>query len=134
MGRRATGPFEVKLSPQPTYNTDQTALLGRMSMDKQYRGDLDGTSKGEMLTAGSAIKGSAGYVAIERVNGNLDGKAGGFALQHTGTMDRGMPSLVITVVPDSGVGDLEGIAGTMSITIVDGRHFYVLDYSLPGAR
>jgi hypothetical protein len=134
MGRRATGPFEVKLNPQPTYNTDQTALLGRMSIDKQFRGDLDGTSKGEMLTAGSAIKGSAGYVAIERVNGTLDGKTGGFALQHTGTMDRGMPSLVITVVPDSGVGDLEGIAGTMTITIVDGRHFYVLDYSLPGAR
>jgi hypothetical protein len=134
MGRRATGPFEVKLNPQPTYNTDQTALLGRMSIDKQFRGDLDGTSKGEMLTAGSAIKGSAGYVAIERVNGILDGKAGGFALQHTGTMDRGMPSLAITVVPDSGVGDLEGIAGTMTITIVDGRHFYVLDYSLPGAR
>jgi hypothetical protein len=134
MGRRATGPFDVKLNPQPTYNTDQTALLGRMSIDKQFRGDLDGTSKGEMLTAGSAIKGSAGYVAIERVNGTLDGKAGGFALQHTGTMDRGMPSLVITVVPDSGVGDLAGIAGTMSITIVDGRHFYVLDYSLPGAR
>lgn len=134
MGRRATGPFDVKLNPQPTYNTDQTALLGRMSIDKQFRGDLEGTSKGEMLTAGSAIKGSAGYVAIERVNGTLDGKTGGFALQHTGIMDRGMASLVITVVPDSGVGDLEGLAGTMSITIVDGRHFYVLDYSLPGAR
>lgn len=134
MGRRATGPFDVKLNPQPTYNTDQTALLGRMSIDKQFRGDLEGTSKGEMLTAGSAIKGSAGYVAIERVNGTLDGKNGGFALQHTGIMDRGMASLVITVVPDSGVGDLEGLAGTMSITIVDGRHFYVLDYSLPGAR
>jgi hypothetical protein len=133
MGRRATGPFDVKLNPQPTYNTDQTALLGRMSIDKQFRGDLEGTSKGEMLTAGSAIKGSAGYVAMERVNGTLDGKPGGFALQHTGTMDRGMASLVITVVPDSGVGDLEGLAGTMSITIVDGRHFYVLDYSLPGA-
>ena len=134
MGRRATGPFDVKLNPQPTYNTDQAALLGRMSIDKQFRGDLEGTSKGEMLTAGSAIKGSAGYVAIERVNGTLDGRAGGFALQHTGTMDRGLPSLVITVVPDSGVGDLEGLSGTMSITIVDGRHFYVLDYSLPGAR
>jgi len=134
MGRRATGPFDVKLNPQPTYNTDQTALLGRMSIDKQFRGDLEGTSKGEMLTAGSAIKGSAGYVAIERVHGTLDGKTGGFALQHTGIMNRGMPSLVITVVPDSGVGELEGIAGTMSITIVDGRHFYVLDYSLPGAR
>ena len=134
MGRRATGPFDVKLNQQPTYNMDQTALLGRMSIDKQFRGDLEGTSKGEMLTAGSAVKGSAGYVAIERVNGTLDGKAGGFALQHTGTMDRGMASLVITVVPDSGVGDLEGLAGTMSITVVDGRHFYVLDYSLPGTR
>ena len=128
----ATGTFDVKLTPQTTDGQD--AALGRMSIDKQFRGDLEGTSKGEMLTAGSAVKGSAGYVAIERVNGTLDGKAGGFALQHTGTMDRGMASLVITVVPDSGVGDLEGLAGTMSITIVDGRHFYVLDYSLPGTR
>lgn len=134
MGRRATGPFEVKISPQAAYNTDQTALLGRMSIDKQFHGDLDATSRGEMLTAGSAVKGSAGYVAIERVTGKLHGKAGGFALQHSGTMNRGAPSLVIGVVPDSGTGDLEGLSGTMSIEIVGGKHSYVFDYALPGGR
>jgi hypothetical protein len=134
MGRRATGPFDVKISPQVAYNVDPAALLGRMSLDKQYRGDLDATSKGEMLTAGSAVQGSAGYVAIERVNGTLDGKRGGFALQHTGTMNRGAPSLVITVVPDSGVGELEGLTGTMSIDVAGGKHSYVLDYALPGDR
>ncbi len=134
MGRRATGPFEVKLNPQPAYNTDETALLGRMSIDKQFHGDLEGTSKGEMLTAGSVVKGSAGYVAIERVNGTLDGKIGSFALQHNGTMNRGAPSLLITVVPDSGVGELEGLTGRMSIEIVNGKHSYVLDYAVPGSR
>ena len=134
MGRRATGPFEVKLNPQPAYNTDETALLGRMSLDKQFHGDLEGTSKGEMLTAGSGVKGSAGYVAIERVNGTLDGKTGSFALQHSGTINRGAPSLVITVVPDSGVGELEGLTGTMSIEIVNGKHSYVLDYAMHGGR
>jgi hypothetical protein len=134
MARRATGPFEVKLSPQSAYNTDEAALLGRMAIDKQFHGDLEGTSKGEMLTAGTAMKGSAGYVAIERVNGTLDGKTGSFALQHNGTMNRGAPSLVINVVPDSGLGELEGLTGTMSIEIVNGKHSYVLDYSLPGSR
>ncbi|MEA2765054.1 MAG: hypothetical protein QOK07_1458 [Gemmatimonadaceae bacterium] len=131
MGRRATGPFEVKLNPQPAYNTDETALLGRLSIDKQFHGDLEATSKGEMLTAGSAVKGSAGYVAMERVNGTLNGKNGSFALQHTGIMNRGAPSLVIKVVPDSGTAELEGLTGTMSIEIVNGKHSYILDYMLP---
>ncbi|MEA2705683.1 MAG: hypothetical protein QOH22_471 [Gemmatimonadaceae bacterium] len=134
MGRRATGPFEVKLNPQPAYNTDETALLGRMSIDKQFHGDLEATSKGEMLTAGSAVKGSAGYVAMERVNGTLNGKNGSFALQHTGIMNRGTPSLVIKVVPDSGTAELEGLTGTMSIKIVNGKHSYILDYMLPGGH
>ena len=134
MGRRAAGPFEVKINQQTAYNTDQTALLGRMSLDKQFHGDLDATSKGEMLTAGSAVKGSAAYVAIERVTGKLHGKNGSFALQHTGTMNRGAPSLVITVAPDSGTGDLEGLSGTMSIEIVNGKHSYVLDYELSGGN
>jgi hypothetical protein len=134
MGRRAIGLFEVKLSPQPAYNSDETALVGRMSIDKQFHGDLEATSKGEMLTAGSVVKGSAGYVAIERVNGTLEGKTGSFALQHFGAMNRGVPSLVISVVPDSGLGELEGLTGTMSIEIVNGKHSYVLDYSLPGSR
>jgi hypothetical protein len=134
MGRRATGPFDVKLSPQPAYNADPAALLGRMSVDKRFHGDLEATSKGEMLSAGSVEKGSAGYVAIERVTGTLHGKNGSFALQHSGTMNRGAPSLVITVVPDSGTGDLEGLSGTMSVEIVSGKHSYVFDYALPGAR
>jgi hypothetical protein len=134
MGRRATGPFEVKINPQPAYNTDQDAQLGRMSLDKQFHGDLEATSKGEMLTAGSAVKGSAAYVAIERVTGKLHGRTGTFALQHTGIMNRGAPSLVITVAPDSGTGDLEGLSGAMSIEIVAGKHSYILDYELSGGR
>ncbi|MDQ6768706.1 MAG: DUF3224 domain-containing protein [Gemmatimonadota bacterium] len=132
MGRRATGPFEVKLNPQDAYNADQAALLGRMSLDKQFHGDLKATSKGEMLTAGSAVQGSGVYVAVERVTGALGGRSGSFALHHTGIMNRGAPSLAITVVPDSGTGDLEGVAGTMSIEIVAGKHSYVFDYTLPG--
>jgi hypothetical protein len=134
MGRRATGPFEVKINPQPAYNTDPASLLGRMSLDKQFHGDLEATSKGEMLTAGSAVKGSAAYVAIERVAGKLHGRTGTFALQHTGIMSRGAPSLVITVAPDSGTGDLEGLSGAMSIEIVAGKHSYVLDYELSDGR
>ncbi len=90
---RATGPFEVKLNPQPGYNTDPASLLGRMSLDKQFHGDLEATSKGEMLTAMSAMKGSAGYVAMERVTGTLKGRKGSFALQHSGSMARVRNSL-----------------------------------------
>jgi hypothetical protein len=128
---RATGPFEVKLNPQPGYNTDPASLLGRMSLDKQFHGDLEATSKGEMLTAMSAMKGSAGYVAMERVTGTLKGRKGSFALQHSGTMARGAQQLVITVVPDSGEGDLQGLEGKMSIEIADGKHSYVFEYLLP---
>jgi hypothetical protein len=131
---RATGPFDVKINPQSAYNTDPAALLGRMSIDKQFHGDLDATSKGEMLTAGSAVNGSAAYVAVERVTGSLRGKSGAFALQHTGMLNRGAPSLVINVVPDSGTGDLEGLTGTMSIEIVAGKHSYVFDYTLPATK
>jgi hypothetical protein len=130
MANRATGPFEVKLSPQAAYNTDPTALLGRMSIDKQFHGDLEATSKGEMLTAGSTVQGSAGYVAVERVTGSLKGRRGSFALQHLGTMTRGVPQLSVSVVPDSGTEELEGLAGTMSIDISGGKHSYVLDYTL----
>ena len=129
--RRATGPFEVKANPLPAYNADPASLLGRMSLDKQFHGDLEATGKGEMLTAMSTVKGSAGYVAVERVTGILDGKTGSFALQHSGTMSGGAQQLVITVVPDSGEGDLRGLAGKLSIDISDGKHSYVLEYSLP---
>jgi hypothetical protein len=100
-----------------------------MSLDKQFQGDLEGTSKGQMLAVGTDVKGSAGYVAIERVTGALHGRSGTFALQHSGTMTRGAPQLDISVVPDSGTGELVGLAGKMSINIVEGKHFYDFDYT-----
>jgi hypothetical protein len=105
-------------------------LLGRMSIDKQFRGELEGTSKGQMLTGGTIIRNSAGYVAIERVTGSVKGRKGSFILQHNGTMNRGEPSLVITVVPDSGTEQLEGLKGTMKIDINAGKHSYELEYVL----
>jgi len=101
-----------------------------MAIDKQFHGDLEATSKGQMLTAGTAVKGSAGYVAIERVSGALHGRSGTFALQHSGTMTRGAPQLTITVVPDSGTGELLGLAGKMAIKIEDGKHSYDFEYTL----
>src|SRR3954471_4962149 len=128
---RATGAFDVTLAALDHSAGDPG--LGRMSLDKAFHGDLEATSKGEMLTAGTAVNGSAAYVAIERITGTLQGKAGSFAAHHTGVMTRGAPSLTVTIVPDSGTGALTGIAGTIGIRIVDGKHFYDLDYSLPGA-
>jgi uncharacterized protein DUF3224 len=131
---RATGTFEVKLNPQSTAHDHAGAPLGRFAIDKQFQGDLAGSSTGEMLTGGTAVKNSAGYVAIERVSGTLHGKTGSFILQHSGTMNRGVPSLTITVVPDSGTGELTGLSGTMTITIADGKHSYVFDYTIaPGS-
>jgi len=127
---RASGPFDVSLKPLPMDNEPGSEMLGRMSIDKQYTGDLEGASKGQMLTGGTAIKTSAGYVAIELVTGTLKGRKGSFILQHTGVMNRGAPSLVITVVPDSGTGQLEGIRGTMAIKIDGGKHSYELNYTL----
>ena len=127
----AAGSFEVKLLPQPL--ADAESGLGRMSIDKVFSGDLQGTSKGEMLSALTAVKGSAGYVAIERVTGTLQGRSGSFMLQHLGTMTRGTPTLTVLVVPDSGTEGLTGIAGSLSINITDGKHFYTLDYTLPPA-
>ncbi len=124
----ATGTFEVKMKPQTDETGDPT--IGRMSLDKQFHGDLEATSKGQMLAVQGDVKGSAGYVAIERVIGTLAGHTGTFALQHTGTMNRGVPEQSVTVVPDSGTGELAGLAGKMSIKIADGKHSYELEYSL----
>ncbi len=126
----ATGPFDVKLTPQDD-KLDPT--LARMIIDKQFHGDLEATSKGTMLSAGTAVKGSAGYVAIELVTGTLRGRTGTFVLQHSATMNRGVPSLSITVVPDSGTGQLVGLTGTMNIIIADGKHSYDFSYTLPEA-
>lgn len=130
MTTRATGTFEVKLTPQATDTPAEGSPLGRLTIDKQFHGDLEGTSKGEMLTAGTSIKNSAGYVAVERVVGTLNGKKGTFTLQHTGTMTRGVGALTIIVVPDSGTGELTGVSGTMSIDIANGKHAYAFDYSI----
>ncbi len=129
----ASGTFEVKLVPQPLAHADTDAALGRMTIDKTFSGDLQATSIGEMLMAGTAVKGSAGYVAIERVSGTLQGRNGTFVLQHSGTMNRGAAQLSVTVVPDSGTGELVGLAGTLTIDITDGQHFYGFDYSLSAA-
>lgn len=129
----ASGEFEVKLAPLPTHETAEGALLARLSIDKQFRGDLDATSRGEMLSAGTATKGSAAYSAIERVSGTLAGRRGTFVLQHTGIMNRGAPTLTITVVPDSGTGELVGLTGSMSIDVEGGKHGYTFDYTLPAA-
>jgi hypothetical protein len=131
----ASGTFEVKIIPQKPDNKEaESANLGRMSIDKQFYGDLEATSKGEMLSAATEVKGSAGYVAIERVSGTLHGRSGTFILQHSGTMTRNAPQMSVTVVPDSGTGELVGLAGKMTIKIADGKHFYEFDYTLPGTR
>lgn len=127
----AKGTFTVEMKPQAEPDTADGVSLGRMSLDKRFEGDLVATGSGEMLTALTPIKGSAGYVAIERVNGTLKGRSGSFVFQHSGTMDQGAQKLSITVVPGSGTGALAGIAGEFRINIKDGKHFYEFEYSIP---
>jgi hypothetical protein len=128
---KATGTFEVKLAPVGNDSTPEGPNLARMSLDKTFSGELAGIGKGEMITAaGTAVKESAAYSAVERITGTLNGKKGSFALQHTGVMDRGKPSLNITVVPDSGTGELVGLTGKMDIIIEGKVHKYVFEYSM----
>lgn len=124
------GKFDVKLLPQAADELTGEAV-GRFLLDKRYHGDLDATAAGQMLAIGTAVRGSAGYVAMERVTGTLAGRQGSFALQHRGVMTRGAPELLVTVVPDSGTGGLEGLDGSLRIEIAGGEHSYVFDYSLP---
>ena|SRR5579864_7661326 len=129
---QARATFEVKLVPQPMHTAAGGATLSRMTIDKQFRGDLEGESTGEMLSAMTAVEGSAGYVAIELVRGTLNGPKGTFVLQHSGSMTRGStPSLSVTVVPNSGTEGLTGLSGQMLIIIEKGRHSYQFDYTLP---
>ena len=125
----AAGTFEVKLTPQ---DDKSDPSLGRFTAEKQWQGDLVGTSKGQMLTGGDVSTGSAGYVAIEKVSGTLKGRKGTFLLQHSGTMTRGKGELTITVVPDSGTEELQGLTGKMTIKIENRKHFYEFEYALPG--
>jgi hypothetical protein len=129
MPTHATGPFDVKMTPQDDKSGDG---ISRMLIDKQYHGDLEGAAKGQMLTGGISANNSGAYVAIEKFTGTLHGRSGSFVLHHTGIMNRGKPDLTIMVAPDSGTGQLAGIAGKMTINIAsDGKHSYDFEYTLP---
>lgn len=127
----AKGSFEISSEHEPPYDTVDGVTLGRTTFDKRFFGPLEATSKVQMLGARTPVAGSAGYVAIERIAGVLEGKTGTFVVVHSGLMSRGSRTgLSITIVPDSGTGQLAGISGRMDIQIVDGKHFYELDYTL----
>ena len=125
----AKGSFEVTMHAEPPYDVVEGVTLGRASFDKRFSGPLEGTGSVQMAAARTPVAGSAGYVAVERIQGTLDGRRGTFVVLHTGLMSRGAPSLTIQIVPDSGTGELRGITGKMSIEIADGKHFYELDYA-----
>ena len=130
--QRATGSFDVKVVPQkPDTQVARAANLCRLTIDKRFHGDLEGISKGEMLALQTESKGSAGYVALERVTGKLKGRSGSFVLQHSATMNRGDCGREISVVPDSASGELRGLSGKMIITVAaDGTHNYEFDFKL----
>ena len=132
MKQRAAGPFDVKVTQQkPDTQIARAASFSRLTLDKRYHGDLEGAGRGEMLAAQTETPGSAGYVALERVTGKLHGRSGSFALQHSATMSHGKPVAAITVVPDSGAGELRGLTGSMTITVAaDGAHSYAFEYEL----
>ncbi len=126
----ANGSFEVSMEPEREADEVDGVSLGRFSLKKIFTGDLIGGSSGEMLTATTAIEGSAGYVAVERFSGSLNGRSGSFVLQHSGTMQAGDQALSISIVPDSGTGELAGIEGTFHLRIEEGKHYYELSYSI----
>ncbi|MEO6209638.1 MAG: DUF3224 domain-containing protein [Gemmatimonadaceae bacterium] len=130
MTQHAKGTFDVKVVPIGTEDKERDPGIGRMSLNKDFQGDFVGSGKGEMLTGGTDVKESGAYVAIERVTGTLQGRTGSFMLAHRGTMARGKYNLEIDIVPDSGTGELAGIAGSLTITIVEKKHFYELSYTL----
>ena len=132
--RHVSGDFDVKLSPMAPDPDAGDSAIARMGLDKQFHGELEATSKGQMLAVRTPVEGSAGYVALERVTGVLQGRRGSFALQHSGTMARGARALSVTVVPDSGTGELSGLAGRMDIIIKGGKHSYVFEYTLPESK
>ncbi|WP_308925323.1 DUF3224 domain-containing protein [Janthinobacterium sp. J1-1] len=134
MSTHVSGSFNITMTPATTPQRSGRTTLGRMLLDKVYKGDLAATASGEMLSAVTDTKGAAGYVAIESITGVLQGRQGSFVVRHAGTMADGKQELSIVIVPHSGTGQLEGISGTMGIRIEGGQHFYDLDYRLPGAR
>jgi hypothetical protein len=133
MSKQASGTFAVTITAQAPEAGVGDPAIGRMALFKQFSGDLEGSAHGQMLATHGQVAGSAAYVALDRVNGRLHGREGAFSLQHCGVMDRGTPQLSLTVVPDSGTGELTGLSGSMAIRIVEGQHFYDIHYSLPDA-
>ena len=131
MASHASGTFDVKVAPQPATDFETPLGLARYSIDKEIHGELEATSKGEMLATNTEVKGSAAYVALEKVTGTLHGRAGSFVLQHSASMTSTSQQMLITVVPDSGTGQLFGLTGKFIIKIVDKKHFYEFDYNLP---
>ena len=131
MTSHAEGDFDVKNTPHPPDETTAGTGIGRFTLDKQYHGDLQGTAKGIMLGSGNPATGSAGYVAMEQVEGTLAGRTGSFAIQHFGSMDSGKFDLKLLIVPGSGAGDLAGISGAVTFTNASGKHSYAMDYTLP---
>jgi hypothetical protein len=127
---QVTGTFEIQMTPEPPYSTDDGVSLGRVHFDKQFSGGLEATSVGDMIGVRGPVAHSGGYVCIERVTGTLGGKRGSFVLQHNGVMDRGAASLACSVVPDTGTGELAGLRGKLAIEIADKRHLYAFDYEL----
>jgi hypothetical protein len=128
-----TGTFDVTLNPETLSDTAAQSGLGRLSLDKRYHGALDASAQGEMLSVRASVAGSAGYVALERVEGSLDGRHGSFYLQHSGTMTRGAPALSVTVVPDTGTEQLQGLSGSLAIRIEGGQHYYDFTYEIAEA-
>lgn len=129
---QVNGTFDVTRNTEPACDLGDGVQAGHFRIDKRFHGPLDASSVVHMLAVGTEVEGSAAYVAVERIAGSIEGREGSFLMQHSGTMDRGAPSLSLTVVPDSANGGLEGLSGRMAIDIVDGRHYYTLDYSLEG--
>ncbi len=134
MTAQATGPFEIKMAPLDTYNQAEGAGIARFSIDKEYSGDIEATSQGEMVSAGSPQEGRAGYVAMERVTGTLAGRQGSFVLQHSATMDGSSQEQSISVVPGSTTGGLTDLTGSMRIIIENGAHSYEFEYTLPDSE
>ena len=130
---QAKGEFEVTRIPQEELEIGEGATIGHSRFDKRFRGPLDAGSVVHMLALMTPVQGSGAYVAIERIEGTLDGRRGSFFVQHNGIMDRGKPSLDVTVIPDSGTGELEGLQGRIGIDITDGKHYYTFDYEFRGA-
>jgi len=129
MGKQIKGEFEVKRSVEPACDMGDGVDAGHFRFDKRFHGDIEATSVVHMLAVGTAVEGSAAYVAIERLTGTLQGRSGSFFMQHNGTMNRGAATLALSVVPDSGTDELENLSGTMKIDITDGKHFYTFDFA-----